>query len=139
VSSRLELQGLVELRAALRSLPDDLVRDADAIVTAQAQEAAREVQSGYPQRTGNLKRGVSVQTESSRGGVVARVRSRSQHAHLFEKGTGVRRTASGANRGSMPAAPPNQAAIPVFIRARRRMYMALIAMVEKTGLVVTSS
>jgi hypothetical protein len=131
--------GLEEFRAALRNLPDELTADAAAIVTSHAQEAERLTVAAYPVGpTGNLQRGVRTTVNSSdRGGASATVRSGAKHAHLFEKGTGLRRTNDGANRGRMPAAPSSQQMIPIVIRVRRRMVVALVNLVQKAGLVVT--
>ncbi len=141
MSAKLELEGFAEFREALRHLPEQLKAEAATIVIAAAEEAKRDVVAAYPQGpTGNLKRGVSTAVEAnSRAGVVARVKSNARHAYIFEHGTVPRRTRSGANRGQMPPAPPNEAAIPIFIRARRKMQAALIEMVQKAGLVVTQS
>jgi len=148
--------GLQEFKNALKNLPAELTEEAGAIVVSHAYEAERLVEGVYPIRTtntnpgpnrksrwtppGNLRKGVRTTVEnSSRFGASATVRSGAQHSHLFEKGTGTRRTSSGANRGRMPAAPPNQQMIPIVIRVRRRMVTQLIQMVQKAGLVVTES
>lgn len=134
------MEGLQELRQQLRKLPEDLAREAGAIVIAHAEEAQRRIQSAYPEGpTGNLKRGVTAQHQGSALAATAIVRSRAKHAWLFENGTAPRRTQRGAYRGRMPAAPDSQQMIPIVIQARRRMVSALIQMVQKAGLEVTSS
>ena len=135
------MTGLEELRTALRNLPADLAAEAGPIVLAHAHDADRQTEAAYPTGpTGHLKSGVRTTVESSsRFGASATVKSTARHASLFEKGTGPRRTRSGANRGRMPVAPPNEQMIPIVIRARRRMVMALIQMVQRAGLVVTDS
>jgi hypothetical protein len=45
----------------------------------------------------------------------------------------MRRTKKGYERGIMPVAVESEQAIPKFIRARRRMTTALIALVRKAG------
>lgn len=131
---RLQWSGLQEFRSALRELPEDLASEAEAIVVAHATEAERTVIAGYPEGpTGNLKRGVRLQVEGSKVGVRATLRSRAFHAHLFERGSGRRRTRTGANRGSMPAAPEQQRLVPKAIRVRARMTRALISLVERAG------
>jgi len=142
VSVRIEMIGLDELREQLRRLPDDLALEAGAIVLTHAEDAQRRVQAAYPTGpTGNLKRGVTaIRQNEGRFGAKALVRSRAPHAWLFENGTTrPRTTRSGANRGQMPAAPASQQAIPIFIRVRRNMVAALIQLVQRAGLTVTSS
>jgi len=141
VSVTLQLHGLEELKTALRNLPADLAEEAGRIVVAHATEAEHQIHAAYPTGpTGHLKRGVRLTVEpSSRVGVSATVKSSAPHAFIFERGTARRSTRKGANRGQMPTAPANERMIPIVIRARRRMVAALIQMVQKAGLVVTSS
>jgi len=132
--------GLQEFKNALHNLPAELTGEASNIVIEAAKSAERDTRAAYPRVTGNLQRGVSTTVEAiGRGGVSARVKSNARHAHLFEKGTGVRRTHAGANRGKMPKAPESQQMIPIAIRARRQMYVKLIDMVQRHGLVVSQS
>ena len=138
MASRLEMQGLNELRAALRSLPEDLAREAGVIVLAQAEYAQQQIQQAYPQGpTGNLRHGVTVSRDTaSRFGARAIVRSRAKHASIFEKGTVQRRTAKGANRGRMPLPDVSKRMIPIVVRRRRAMVAALVDMVRRFGLIV---
>jgi len=132
--------GLESFKQELRNLPAELTGEASNIVIEAAKATERETKGAYPHVTGNLQRGVTTTVEAiGRGGVSARVKSNARHAHLFEKGTGVRRTHAGANRGKMPEAPESQQMIPIAIRARRQMYVKLIDMVQRHGLVVTQS
>jgi hypothetical protein len=134
LSARVQLQGVQELRAALRNLPSDLAQEADVVIRATAEDMARAATSAYPEGpTGNLKRGVTVETNSSRFGIGAIVRSRAKHASIFERGTQVRRTGKGWNRGAMPQPPESERFIPKAIRSRRRMTQALIDIVRKAG------
>jgi bacteriophage HK97-gp10 putative tail-component len=136
--NRLELDGLTELRAALRHLPAQLTAEADAIIRASADQAKREIQAAYPEGpTGNLKRGVTVQHNASKFFTSAIVRSRAKHAHLFEFGT-RRRTSRRGNRGAMPVAPEGQRMIPIAIRIRRQMVTALIDLVRRAGFEVAA-
>lgn len=140
MSATVELRGLDELRAVLRRLPQELTQEAQAIVVSHAEFAAREVQGGYPTGpTGNLKRRVTTEVNTSRFSAGARVRSRAPHAALFERGTKRRTTTDGRNRGAMPAAPDSARMVPKAIRHRRRMMGALMAMVERHGLVVSGA
>lgn len=142
MSAEVKFEGLEELKAALRNLPDHLTQQASAIVTAAAHDAERDVQAAYARHrhTGNLERGVTMRVEQSGGRIAsARVKSGAKHANIFERGTQFRHTRKGSNRGSMPAAPGSDQMIPIAIRARRRMVANLIEMVQREGLVVTSS
>lgn len=140
MSARVRIEGLDELRDALRRLPQDLTQEAHAIVIAQAEAAQREVVNGYPDGpTGNLKRRVTLEVNTSQFSAGARVRSRAPHASIFEKGTKARRTRQGRNRGRMPEASDAARMVPKAIQHRRRMYQALSAMLERYGLTVTGS
>ena len=140
MSASVKLEGLDELREALRQLPENLKNEAAEIVIGAATDAMHQVQAAYPQGpTGNLKRGVTMTVEpgSSKLGVTARVKSGAKHSSIFEKGTVERHTRNGANRGQMPKAPDSERMIPIVIRARRRMTAALIALVQRAGFEVT--
>ena len=138
--NRLIIDGLDQLRQALRNLPESLTADAADIVVATAQQAKQDVQLDYPQGpTGNLRRGVVMDTTRARVSVSARVRSRAPHAALFERGTVRRQTSRGYNRGVMPQAPESERMIPVAIRYRRKMTDALIALVESADFEVSQS
>jgi hypothetical protein len=126
VSVTVKWDGLAEFKAALRNLPEELTQDAGAIVYAHALEAERIVSGAYPiGPTGNLKNRVKSTAEVSRFGASATVRSAAPHAYLYENGF--------TRKGKGTARKTPQAAIPVFIRVRRRMVMQLIALVQKAG------
>lgn len=125
-NNRLMFEGLDELRAQLRALPDDLATEAQEIVIANANAAARDVRAGYPRGpTGNLKARVSISQTRSKAATSAKVSSRAPHAFLFEEGSGRRVTNRGWNRGRMPEAPTSAAMIPKIVRQRRIMNDAL--------------
>lgn len=131
------LDGLAELRAALRQLPEELADEANTIVLSNAEHAGREIEAGYPVGpTGNLRGRVSTVTSRSRLSAGALVQSRAPHAYIFEKGTQVRHARNGANRGRMPAASPSQAFIPKAIRARKKMEAELVELVRRAGFTV---
>ena len=115
--------GLDELRAALRALPADLTTDAGAIVRRHGDAAVRAIVAGYPEVTGNLKRGVTIRTLAGTGRFYAGVQVRSQapHALIYERGTKTR-AYQGANRGVMPPAPTDARALGHILRERRDMY-----------------
>ena len=134
MSVRIQWDGMNEFQQALRQLPKALTGEAADIVQQHAEASARTIQANYPDGpSGNLKRGVRTQVDRSPFGVRGVVRSGAKHAHLFEFGTQQRRNSHGANRGRMPKAPVGQAAIPVFIRERRKMTLELIELVRRAG------
>ena len=136
--AKVEMVGLDEFRAALRGMPQSLSQEANAIITAHAEEARRQVQAGYPEgETGNLRLGVTMAVQHSGAyGASAQVRSRAKHAWIFENGTKARRTSKGYNRGSMPQPPARQRMLPTVIARRAQMVRALKAMLEQHGLLV---
>ena len=131
--------GLTEFRAALRNMPEELAGEAAHIVEGAANGAAAQIRRVYPVKTGNLVSGVVIEHNQQRVAASAVVRSKSPHAHLFERGTRPRRTAKGANRGSMPEAPENEKMVPIAIRTRRRMYSELADMLRRIGFVIEGS
>lgn len=93
-------------------------RVADLAVTA-ADRTTSELQSVYPEKTGNLRRGVRTVTTRGTSIQSVKVRSAAPHAHLYEYGTAARvdRTKrTPAFRGVMPRA---NVFIPTAIRHRR--------------------
>jgi hypothetical protein len=138
VSAKVELQNLQAFYAELRKLPDDLATEAKAIVETHAIDFASRTQSGYPVgQTGNLKRGVTKQIERMGVSVFALVRTRAQHAWLYDNGSKERRTRTGESRGSMPARPEAERFVPRAIRVRERMNMQLMDLVRRAGLEVS--
>jgi len=140
-NNRLEIQGLAELKAALRQLPYELKGEAQHIVEGAANGAAAQVKQNYVRgKTGNLIAGVYVRnSEVGAFGAGAIVVSKAKHAWLYENGSQLRHNAKGANRGVMPAAPPGRAFIPVMIKTRRRMYEQLKDVLVRNGLQVTGT
>lgn len=133
----LRIEGLDELRKALLTLPDELVRDASEIVQAQANEAARRIASAYPIVSGNLHDHLRVEVRSQTPeSASVTVRNTAKHAWLFEHGSKPRRWASGKKTGSMTKHPT---LIPIAIQRRRIMLAALIDLVKRTGLDVTGT
>lgn len=132
--SQFRIDGLDDLKAALRRLPHELTAEASEIVIANAQKAKADIIAAYPRRTGNLKNHVSVTTVSSTYSTGAIVKNTAKHAWLFENGTQARHTDIGANRGSMPA---GHVFVPIVIRQRRVMYERLRALLVEHGLSVS--
>lgn len=135
--NRLRFDGLEELRAELRRLPVDLTAEASHIVEATANAAAVEIRSGYAAHvvTGQLQGGVVVtHADAGKYSAGAIVKNTAPHAVIFEHGTRARHTDRGVNRGAMPA---GNVFIPAIVKARRRMYEQLRALLERHGLIVT--
>jgi len=138
VSVKVSLVGMQELRAALQRLPAELTEEAAKIVDAAANSAKLEVYGRYPQKTGNLRKGLRVTHNAGRRfGTTAVLKSSSPHASIFEFGTVRRSTNKGANRGSMPPASDAKAFIPVVIRVRRKMVRQLVELVRRAGFTVS--
>jgi len=132
---RFEFQGMESLRRRIQALPEEFVTASDPLVIAHANAAAAEVATVYAAHvhTGRLQAGLAVQVRNTRKGVAATVVSRAPHVHLFEDGTKVRATQSGANRGAMPAF---HVFIPAMQRAREALKRDVRALIESYGLEV---
>src|SRR4030095_3347567 len=143
--NRIHWIGLTELREALLALPEDLAHDAESIVNDAAKAAYDDIYAAYPERTGNLRKGLTIQSlehafsyraGSKALGAGALLLNRAPHAYMFEHGTETRQRALGASTGRMP---PGKVFIPRVIRHRGRMYEALIDMMEEHGLLAVGS
>jgi hypothetical protein len=135
------IDGLDDLKRALRDLPEVLTDDAGDLVRAAAQNAAGGIRAGYAKVKGNLQNGVAVVEEGgARYGVRYRVRSKAPHAYLYEYGTQARHYITEAGKrhatGIMPAAPPGRAFVPKMIDARARLYDELGWLLVRNGLAV---
>jgi Bacteriophage HK97-gp10, putative tail-component len=134
-SVSLEWEGLTQLEADLRTLPENLRMEAATITRQAAEDAAATMAALYPKRTGTLATSLQV-SESEPGpyAIRAMVTNTARYAYLFDIGTQARHSAIGANRGSMPA---GNVFIPTMIRARRAMYAALKDVLSRAGLIVS--
>jgi hypothetical protein len=113
-----------------------LLTEASAIVARTAALTATQTAAAYPPKT-DLASKLTVTGSSDSGGVSYRVVNRHNLAAIYEYGTMVRHTALGYNRGAMPARPT---LIPISMQNRRDvMWPALIALIERTGAIVTGS
>lgn len=127
-------EGLAELHAWLRTLPETLVTEASGIVEHRAELAKSQALGGYPPGT-ELREKIDVKTLSAGTlGVSFQVVNTSKLAAIYEFGTEARHTAFGWNRGRMPARP---VFIPAMTRHRALMYEELAAMMRAQGLTVT--
>jgi bacteriophage HK97-gp10 putative tail-component len=130
-SNRLELNGLSELRAALRSLPADLAQNAAEFVDEATQHTASSLRQAYPLgETGKLRAGVQVSVTRTQFGVMGTVKSTSPHAHLWEFGTAVRQTRQGWNRGVSPS-HHRDGLIPIAVRNRKTLNGHLVGLVRQ--------
>lgn len=130
-NNRLRIAGLDELRASLRNLVPALRGAAQGLVFQAADEAKAEIVAAYPERTGNLRRGVTLKKDYGQFYVAVLISTKAKHAWLYEHGSQARHTQLGANRGAMPARPTFA---PIMARRRRALNDALIKLVEQQGL-----
>lgn len=124
--------GVQELIEQFATLAPDLTDMAAPIVELAARVAKDTIYTGYPARTGNLRKGLAiiVKTEATR--TQTTVVNKAPHAWLFERGSQARHNAIGANRGSMPANPLFSS---TMMRTRRALYTALVPhLAEQFGL-----
>jgi len=136
-NNRMELHGLAELRAALRSLPEDLAHDGAEFVDDATEHTAASLRQSYPVGdTGKLRAGVKSSVTHSQFGVVGEVKSTSPHAHLWEFGTEIRSTRHGWNRGRSPS-HHRDGLIPIAVRNRKTLNGKLIALVRSQGFEVS--
>ncbi len=126
------VQDLIEQFAALAP---DLTIEAAPIVELAARAAKDVIYTGYPMRTGNLRKGLAVIVKTEATRTQTTVVNKAPHAWLFERGSQARHNAIGANRGSMPANPLFSS---TMMRTRRALYTALVPLLEEHfGLTVT--
>ena len=132
-NNRLRLDGLEELRAALRDLPKALQAEAEEIVFESANEAADDLRAGY---AGHGDLADQVEVQQLKGGSAfagSIVTNKSKLAYIFENGTQVRHTSIGANRGLIR---PMHVFIPAVIKRRAEMYDRLRVMLQDHGMKV---
>lgn len=136
-ASAVRIDGLVALRAALLALPRELVAEAAVIVQLQAEATAGTIANAYPTGgTGNLRRGLHVAVSHDQSSATGRVVNRAHHAYIYERGTKAKRHwANGKDTGIMPA---GNVFIPIAMQRRRIMQAALVDLVRRAGLTVTT-
>ena len=134
--NRLTWDGMEELKAALRSLPEELSQEGGDIVVEHATEAGEDVRAHYAAAavTGNLEKHVKVVIESRTAGASVVVKSTAKHAIIYENGSKMRKTKDGRNRGMMP---PAKVFVPTMIRERREMLVELAELLKTKGLEVS--
>lgn len=137
--NRLILDGMDDLKTALRKLPVEMRDEAAEVIDHTAEITASSLRQSYPRGdTGNLRAGVKVSHERSTFGASATVKSTSPHAHLFEFGTQNRTTRQGWRRGKSPEHKAD-GLVPIAQRNRKRMNQQLIDIVRKAGFDVTGT
>jgi bacteriophage HK97-gp10 putative tail-component len=135
-ASLLVWDGMQELQAAIRALPEALTGEAMDLVERTVNMVAADIRQAYPSRTGNLRKGVRVSSILKKGFVAgAIVKNTAKHAVLFELGTQARHNKLGANRGSMP---PGHVFVPRVLKARRALTQQLKDMVARHGAVTVT-
>lgn len=133
----LELIGLDESRAELAKLPELLRGEGRKILIGAGNRAAFALRSAYPYRTGNLRRGVELDSRDHGAmGIQIRIRNRARHVHIFEAGSKPRFVKAGRRRGRGQM-PVGNVFKPEMIRQRARMYQELKALLARAGLRVS--
>jgi len=132
---------LSEIRAGLRQLASSMSGSGEAghIVEARGNRAAHAIKSGYPSRTGDLRKFLTVTHTRSTVGARAVVRNTSKHAEEFELGTEARHYVTKANgvRHLTGKMPPNPLFSQTMMRERRGMYADFKELLTRQGLQVT--
>lgn len=132
----IQMEGLTELREALKQLPADLTQEAAVIVWAHAEAAKQEIQAKYPVNTGNLAGSMTIDRRTAVYTASALLKNRARHAYIYEHGSEMRYTDTGVSRGKMP---PGRVFIPIAIRHRTIMTHALIDLVRRAGFQVSTA
>lgn len=135
-NNRFEFDGMEEFRAWLRDLPEHLRDDGAVLVESRGDEAFDTIHAKYTahKHSGNLANHLRQEVESSKFGVSVLIRSTAKHGAIFENGTQIRKTKSGANRGAMPAA---NIFIPTMQSKRRLLFEDLINLLRSNDLEVS--
>lgn len=120
--------GLDEEIAALDNLPDDLGAAGGLLAMSAAQQAATAIKAAYPHRSGELANGIIVRDTVLDYGARSKVVNITKYAAAFEYG---RQT---GKHGKTPARPTF---IPIRETYQRGLVVALRALLESRGLVVS--
>jgi hypothetical protein len=132
MSAWFEIDGLDELKAALRNLPAELAGEAANLVEAAGNRAVLDLRRAYPKVTGNLRAGVQVTFTKSPFGAKARVQTRAPHAHLYEYGTEARHF----GLRKLKRMEPKHTYGKTMARNRREMWGEIEELLERAGLKV---
>jgi hypothetical protein len=138
--SQVVWSGLEELKAQLRNLPAELAAEASGIVTGRAERARQDIETSYPDVSGNLRKGLRLGsgTNVGRFGASTILKNTAKLAWLYDNGSQLRHWDSGKKTGAMwgKTTPPHTF-VKIVIRQRRAMRQDLKALLERHGLVVT--
>lgn len=140
MSTRVDWTGYIEFDAWLRQLPHEIAIDGAQQMTAIEKDAAQDIVRGYPERSGELKRGVTVDPVQPSALLTATIRNTTFYSGWYESGIkSPRRTRRGWNRGVMPPAPVERQMMPKVARARQRMMARLIQLLRTLNFEVTTT
>jgi len=144
------LDGLFELKEALRNLPAELQAEGAAIVFANAEKAAADLRAAYPRRVtglhpgphrvspwfapGQLKAKIFVQKRGGQFNATATVKNTDPIAWLYDHGSQTRKWNNGKIVGAMPA---THLFGRTMARQRRVMYDVLRDLLARKGLSVS--
>ena len=122
--------GLDSFMAELQLLTADLVDEADQIMWASCEAAARAIAAAYPYKNGDLRRGLVI--TAARGTVIAgaELKQKAPHGFIYERGTTVRQNKAGANRGQSPPHPTFE---PIAEEHRKKAVAAVMARLKAHG------
>ena len=129
----LRIDGVSDLVRDLTRLPETLGEAAAPRVDQAASDAEATIRANYPVRTGALRNGLRHALVTSPGRARAVLVNDAPHAAVYEYGSELRHTATGAPRGRMPAA---HNFVPVVVREKRDLVEDVIDLVEREGLTV---
>lgn len=142
MATKFVINGIKDLKEALRMLPEELTDEGGSIVRFHALAAAGRIRAGYPARTGNLRNGVAIETDTSgfgsRYGVRYTVVQKARHAYIYEYGTVARHyyTKKRGVEHATGAMPAGNVFVPVMIDVRQRMQDDLVWLLVRKGLAV---
>jgi hypothetical protein len=142
VSVTFEIEGLEELRMALRHLPTDLAGEATHLVQAATNGAEATIKAGYAAHvvSGELLKKFTATLTVTGIAALGTLRNRSPLAFIFENGTEARHYVSkhgvthltGRMRGL-------HVFVPTMIRKRRQLDDGLRDLLERHGLIVSET
>ena len=143
--NRIVFSGVAEQLAELAAFVPTLVAEATPIIYGEADAAAAEIVSAYPNVSGNLRAGVKVKKTVTPTSVKAVVENRAHLAYIYEYGTVARHyfTDSGVEHktGKMPVGPngmpPGNVLVPRVMRHRRVADEQINALLLTHGVTVT--
>jgi hypothetical protein len=114
--------------------PDTLMRDAEAIVTEYVEGAQAAIAAAYPSEAAALAERVTHTIAVDGYQIAASVRNPHPLAWIYDHGTMTRHTEAGVDRG---AEGPKHIFVPIAYEWAREEYLALSAMLQGFGFIVT--